>query len=360
MRLIAIATTRGLQQVAYRWPVSLFEAPRLLISQPSEAPADLRRRLERDHFGASLLPDDFHILLPDDDPTNRASLEALQAAFADLPLTVIDPADSRLALLETLLAPSMATDDAALRSLLALTYWGADQLDLADLFDHFARGFLHWERFTVDPERFRRDLVTLRGTAGLRVIGRSAQALQAAIEALIGTALPIPLIPKERQIAALTYRGLPLTITDDRLPPDSPEAIPALSVIVVGSDPGLGAADMALIETLHPDRLPGQAQTLVCVVNTHTDSADYAAMFAYIGSALAGRASVIDVAQLEAAVTAVLGRFVADGLLGWLAAYFPADRLDSAAVPSALSDSIRQAWQIGGWLNGTSTNWPDS
>jgi hypothetical protein len=331
MRIIAIDQTDGVLRVAYRWESSLFEPPRLLIEGSPLPLADMRRVLERDHLGGVMQAADYRIvvLLAD-----QVEYDTVQTAFAGFEVIGIRYDDPYVAVLASWIDPTDHPSD----RVMALTYWGADQIDFGGLFDHFARGFLHWEQYAKSPDTFRTDLSAIRASSRVMLIGRTTQALRETYQHLIGSALSVPVVPGPLLIGEVSYEGLPLTVFDgrDAMPVDSVLTDSVLIILAIASDPGLGAADMALLSSSKP--------MIVAIVNTHADPGDYAAVCAYLRSELSAVARVIEVTESMVVIRAALGAIIRNRLLGWLAAQFPTVYpTDYANMPDDLKRSIQQA-----------------
>ena len=93
MRIIAVDQTDGVLRVAYRWANSVFEQPRLLIDGATLPLSNLRRVLERDHFGGPVSASEYLVVAL---VTNQADLVAVQAAFTGLEVIGIKPDSQQL------------------------------------------------------------------------------------------------------------------------------------------------------------------------------------------------------------------------------------------------------------------------
>ncbi len=314
MRIIAIDQTDGALRVAYRWTNSVFEQPRLLINGSNLPLADLRRVIERDHLGGPMSANEYQVVALVADLT---ALEAVRAAFADLDVIGLFPDDPQLGFL---MYGSYHVASAPEARVLSLSYYGADQITFADGLDQLERGFLHWESYASALDTFRSDFHALRESMRIVLIGRSVHALRESYQQLTGEALWAPSFPDKVVIAETHYQGLPLTVIDGRAVADiesiAPQlALPIMVIIAVASDPGLGAAEMAII-----NQIP---LVSVAVVNTHSDPADYATIYAYLRATVLPPAEVLEAAGLEPNIRLSLGDLIGSRLRDWYYTHFP-------------------------------------
>ncbi len=317
MRIVALDLTNSVQRVAYRWQTTAdpLSRARLLIETPPVALGRLRQMLETDHFGEPMRPDEYQIITFDH---ASADLAALQSVFSGFDLIVVPRAAEDDPELDAVRAWLEASTPPDRLPVLALTYWHIAPPDFGALCDWISAALFD----PLDlPDAARTDFAAARDALRLTLVGRSAQALIVVTRQLTGQTIRLPAIPSAQKSAAeQVYKTLPLRVLDLR-------AFSALAtldtsgvlIFAVASDPGIGQSDLALLSCI--------AGALIVLVNTHSDSAHFVAMAAYIREQIGDAPLISDSAQIEPIIRAAAEAAIRAALLGWLDRTLPDELL---------------------------------